>query len=204
MQTMPFFGVMPWKLQCFCWCHTRASRLLWFTSNHLQPKLVTTLRRQVVHVACGGGQQGCTGAVTLQGELFTFGVSNANKNTARKYSYLHGWCLMGAVLVLSVGHLKFQPLSMGPTFCLVFFVVSRFRCPILGTHQQVVILGRILPSLKLTANAPENRPKRTKRKRSSSNHPFSGDTQSMLVSGRVIYKSVDPRYSDTFSMVQLQ
>jgi hypothetical protein len=27
----------------------------------------------VVHVACGGGQQGCTGAVTLSGELYTFG-----------------------------------------------------------------------------------------------------------------------------------
>ena len=30
-------------------------------------------RRRVVHVACGGGQQGCTGAVTLSGELYTFG-----------------------------------------------------------------------------------------------------------------------------------
>jgi len=34
--------------------------------------------RQVIHVACGGGQQGCTGAVTLQGELYTFG-NNFNK-----------------------------------------------------------------------------------------------------------------------------
>ena len=31
-------------------------------------------RTKVVHVACGGGQQGCTGAVTLHGELYTFGV----------------------------------------------------------------------------------------------------------------------------------
>ena len=31
----------------------------------------------MIHVACGGGQQGCTGAVTLQGELFTFGILNS-------------------------------------------------------------------------------------------------------------------------------
>eukprot|EP00927_Polykrikos_kofoidii_P051564 TRINITY_DN45362_c0_g1_i1.p1 TRINITY_DN45362_c0_g1~~TRINITY_DN45362_c0_g1_i1.p1 ORF type:complete len:864 (-),score=105.23 TRINITY_DN45362_c0_g1_i1:98-2689(-) len=29
--------------------------------------------RNIVHVACGGGQQGCTAAVTAAGELFTFG-----------------------------------------------------------------------------------------------------------------------------------
>ena len=40
-----------------------------------------------------------------------------------------------------------------------------------------------LHSLRLTAKAPENRPK-PKRKRSSSNHPFSG-VNSLLVSGRV-------------------
>ena len=33
---------------------------------------------------------------------------------------------------------------------------------------------RLLPSLKLTANSPENRPKRPNRKGSYSNHPFSG------------------------------
>ena len=31
------------------------------------------LTRKVVHVACGGGQQGCTGAVTDSGKLFVFG-----------------------------------------------------------------------------------------------------------------------------------
>ena len=44
------------------------------------------------------------------------------------------------------------------------------------------ITFRKVPSLKLTAKAPENRPKRTKRKESSSNDPFSG--AKMLVSGR--------------------
>ena len=42
-----------------------------------------------------------------------------------------------------------------------------------------------LPSRRLTAKAPENRPKRPKRKRSSSNHPFSG-ANLLLVSGRVL------------------
>ena len=43
-----------------------------------------------------------------------------------------------------------------------------------------------LPSLKLTANAPEKRPG-PKRKRSYSNHPFLGSK--MLVSGRVDTKN---------------
>lgn len=45
--------------------------------NCALPHPVPGLRR-VVHVACGGGQQGCTGAVTLSGELYTFG-NNFNK-----------------------------------------------------------------------------------------------------------------------------
>lgn len=45
--------------------------------NCALPQPVPGLRR-VVHVACGGGQQGCTGAVTLSGELYTFG-NNFNK-----------------------------------------------------------------------------------------------------------------------------
>ena len=46
----------------------------------------------MIHVACGGGQQGCTGAVTLQGELFTFGVLNSQqKKTARNSSWLPRW-----------------------------------------------------------------------------------------------------------------
>ena len=46
--------------------------------------------------------------------------------------------------------------------------------------------GHPVPSLKLTAKAPENRPK-PKRKGSSSNHQFSG---AMLVSGRVISEAI--------------
>jgi len=49
----------------------------------------------------------------------------------------------------------------------------------------MMVVGRVksqnLPSLKLTAKAPENRPG-PKRKQSYSNHPFSG---AMLVLGRV-------------------
>ena len=50
----------------------------------------------------------------------------------------------------------------------------------------VTVYGGELQSLKLTIFAPENRPKRPKRKRSSSNHPFF--TCELLVSGRVVTK----------------
>lgn len=64
----------------------------------------------MIHVACGGGQQGCTGAVTLQGELFTFGVLNANQKKTRlgtlAASMVDDERTWVFVLVLNVGHLK--------------------------------------------------------------------------------------------------
>ena len=60
--------------------------------------------------------------------------------------------------------------------------------PYLGNLLTMVInhlrtYTQLLHSVKLTANAPENRPK-PKRNRSYSNHPFSG-ANLLLVSGRV-------------------
>ena len=50
--------------------------ILWACNHNkhpFRPQVPKFPRRRVVHVACGGGQQGCTGAVTLSGELYTFG-----------------------------------------------------------------------------------------------------------------------------------
>ena len=74
------------------------------------------------------------------------------------------------------------------------------------TAWMVRFVGRVgflwwLHSLKLTAKAPENRPG-PKRKRSYSNHPFSG---AMLVSGRVYTKLILIRWIFiTFNRFQTQ
>ena len=67
--------------------------------------------------------------------------------------------------------------------------------PYLGNLLTMVInhlrtYTQLLHSVKLTANAPENRPK-PKRNRSYSNHPFSG-ANLLLVSGRVKWLGSSP------------
>ena len=70
------------------------------------------------------------------------------------------------------------PLISGKSRLVKYFNLARWM--ILRIFLPIESMG--LPSLKLTVCPPENRPG-PKRKRSYSNHPFSGD---MLVSGRIV------------------